>query len=124
VLKINGQADETSSRTERIERVWQPNDEVEMILDMPVRQMVAHPNIKDCQGKIALQRGPIVYGFEALDNPGPAQLMLAEHPACKLERRPDLLEQLSKELLRMEKRFSRCHFTHWLTEPGLHSKFG
>ena len=65
-------------------------DEIQLELEMPVQQMVAHPNIKDCQGKVALQRGPIVYGFEALDNGGSTNVTLGK-AVFEVEHRPDFL---------------------------------
>ena len=58
---------------------------------MPVQRMTAHPNITNCRGKVALQRGPLVYGFEGHDNAGNARVTIARDPAFKVERRPDLL---------------------------------
>jgi hypothetical protein len=42
-------------------------DIVELDLPMPVRFMAAHPNVADARGKIAVQRGPIVYCLEGDD---------------------------------------------------------
>jgi DUF1680 family protein len=39
-------------------------------LPMPVRRIVANPGVKDDVGKAAIQRGPIVYALEAVDNGG------------------------------------------------------
>ena len=36
-----------------------------LTLPMPVRRVVAHAGVKDDEGKVALQRGPLVYAFEA-----------------------------------------------------------
>lgn len=54
----------------RLEREWKSGDFVELILPMPVRRVLAHPNVKDSAGKTALQRGPILYVFEGADNGG------------------------------------------------------
>jgi len=37
---------------------------------MPVVRMEAHPEVVENKGKVAIRRGPIVYGFEGLDNDG------------------------------------------------------
>lgn len=47
--------------------------------------------IKDCVGKVALQRGPLVYGFEGLDNHGKAAVELGAQPRLRVEPRGDLL---------------------------------
>jgi len=53
-----------------IERRWQPGDVVELVLPMPVRTVAAHAQVEDNLGKVALQRGPLVYAAEAIDNDG------------------------------------------------------
>jgi DUF1680 family protein len=53
-----------------ISRAWQPGDFIELILPMPVRTVGAHPLVEDAVGKVALQRGPLVYAAEAIDNDG------------------------------------------------------
>ena len=35
---------------------------------MPVRELIAHPEIKEDSGRVAIQRGPLVYCFEWPDN--------------------------------------------------------
>jgi len=43
------------------------------------------------KGQVALQRGPIVYGFEALDNAGRVDVQLARDAGFTTQARPDLL---------------------------------
>ncbi|NJN82544.1 MAG: glycoside hydrolase family 127 protein [Caldilineaceae bacterium] len=52
----------------RIQRQWQPGDEVKLELPMPIRRVVAHPQVEADAGRVALERGPLVYCFEAVDN--------------------------------------------------------
>lgn len=47
-----------------IERNWQPGDRIELNLSMPVKFVVAHPAVNEDSGKVALQRGPLVYCLE------------------------------------------------------------
>jgi uncharacterized protein len=54
----------------RLARAWRSGDEIELDLPMPVRRVVAHPDVKDSAGMVALQRGPIVYCFEGADHGG------------------------------------------------------
>lgn len=75
----------------RLEREWRAEDRVTLELEMPARRMEAHPMIRDAVGKVALQRGPLVYGFEGVDNGGRADLELPEHVELQVEKRPDLL---------------------------------
>ena len=53
-----------------IEREWSTDDVVALNLPMPVRTVHANPMVKADAGKVALQRGPIVYCLEACDNVG------------------------------------------------------
>jgi DUF1680 family protein len=44
--------------------------EIELELDMPVERVYADPRVKADVGRVALQRGPIVYCLEGVDNGG------------------------------------------------------
>ena len=59
-----------------ISRKWKKNDKVEMTLPMDVRRVVANTNVPDDIGKIALQRGPIMYCAEWKDNNGLASNLI------------------------------------------------
>lgn len=52
-----------------LDREWTAGDEVELDLEMPVRMVESHPRVRQNAGRIALQRGPIVYCFEGCDQP-------------------------------------------------------
>lgn len=52
----------------RIARAWQQGDIVELVLEMPVERMRSHPLVRGNAGKVALQRGPLVYCLEQADN--------------------------------------------------------
>ena len=47
-----------------IARVWTPGDTVTLVLPMPVRRVVADARVADTRGKVALERGPLVYAAE------------------------------------------------------------
>jgi len=53
-----------------IERTWQQGDHIELRFPMPARRVIAHKNVKEDAGKVAIQRGPLVYCAEAIDNKG------------------------------------------------------
>jgi len=60
-----------------IDRDWQDGDEVVLELDMSARRIYAHPSMRANAGKVALQRGPLVYCLEEADNGAPiTSLML------------------------------------------------
>ena len=51
-----------------IEREWQPGDVVMYGMEMPVQTVWAHPAVRHLQGRLAIQRGPIVYCLEGVDH--------------------------------------------------------
>lgn len=53
-----------------ISRTWKKGDRVEVVLPMEVRRVAANAKVKDDNGKVALQRGPIMYCAEWVDNEG------------------------------------------------------
>jgi len=52
-----------------IDRTWKKGDVIDLNLPMPVRRVVANENVKSDTGRVALQRGPIVFCAEWPDNP-------------------------------------------------------
>ena len=59
-----------------VRREWKPGDEIALSLDMPVETVRAHAAVADDSGLVALQRGPLVYALESVDN-GPGLHRLA-----------------------------------------------
>ena len=55
-----------------IDRAWKTGDTVEIAMNMPVRRVKAHENVKDDRGRLAVERGPVVYCAEGADNGGKA----------------------------------------------------
>ena len=93
-IKINGESLklEMSKGYARLHRAWKANDTVELVLPMPVERVKAHPNVKANVGRVALQRGPIVYCLEGADNTGAVRnLILPRDAQLTPEFRPDLL---------------------------------
>ena len=48
---------------------WADGDMIELVFAMPVEVVAADPRVKEDTGKRAIQRGPIVYCLEEVDNP-------------------------------------------------------
>ncbi len=69
-LSINGEAQ--AAPAERgyaiLSREWNDGDTIELALAMPVERVMPHPSIRQIAGQIALQRGPLVYCLEEVDN--------------------------------------------------------
>ena len=55
-----------------LDRTWKKGDRIELNLPMEVRKVVADAQIKNNIGKVALQRGPVMYCAEWADNQGKA----------------------------------------------------
>jgi DUF1680 family protein len=94
-LKVNGATAPLALEKgfARIDRTWAKGDQVELVLPMPVRRIVAHPAVEADAGRVALQRGPIVFLAEGPDNPNGRvrNLVLADGAPLTSEYRADLL---------------------------------
>ena len=63
-----------------VERRWHPGDTVELDLPMPIRRTLAHEAVTENRDRVAVERGPIVYCAEGIDNGGHAlDLTLPDH---------------------------------------------
>jgi uncharacterized protein len=72
-------------------RTWSPGDEVTLAMTMPVRRVVADDRVADARGKVALERGPIVYAVEGVDHGGRVlDLVVPESARLHAEPRADL----------------------------------
>jgi DUF1680 family protein len=69
-IKVNG--NETEYKTENgyavINREWKAGDSIEYILPMNIHRVIANNNVVDDRGEVALERGPMVYCLEGIDN--------------------------------------------------------
>ena len=70
-----------------INRNWKKGDVVRIHFDMPVRTVIANPRVAEDRGRIAVERGPLVYCAEWADNEGinPHHLLLARQPQFEIE---------------------------------------
>lgn len=71
-LWVNGKrfATNTTNGFAAINRQWKKGDKVELELPMPVRRVAGNPKIEATRNLVALERGPIVYALEGVDNGG------------------------------------------------------
>jgi len=93
-LKINGLL--VPIRLERgfaaVTRDWAGGDVVDLHLPMPVRRVVAHEAVKADQARVAIERGPLVYTAEFVDNGGRVtNLVLDDQAPLEFQARPALL---------------------------------
>jgi DUF1680 family protein len=69
-----------------VEREWQNGDSVEYRMDMPVQTVWANPAVRYLQGRMALQRGPLVYCLEGVDHGGIGLDRISVDPASLVAR--------------------------------------
>jgi DUF1680 family protein len=74
-------------------RTWNRGDRVDLTLPMPVRRVVANEQVEADRQRVALQRGPIVYAAEWVDNPDARvrNIVLPDTSSLTHEFRPGLL---------------------------------
>jgi DUF1680 family protein len=72
VVKVNGQGVEgvQPGTYLAIRRRWSASDKIELNFDMSTRLLKANPAVTEDRGRVAFQRGPIVFCMEHLDQPG------------------------------------------------------
>ena len=76
----------------RIRRAWRKGDRIDIDLPMEPRRVASHPQVKDNEGRVAVERGPLVYCAEGADNDGRALgLVLADGAMLRAEERPGFL---------------------------------
>ena len=69
-LSINGKRINVSEKKGyAVIKDWKSQDVIALDMDMPVEIVAADPHVKENFGKRAIQRGPLVYCIEEIDNP-------------------------------------------------------
>ena len=94
-LEVNGQAVDLGALDKGyalVSRTWKAGDVVELTLPMPVRRVAANPAVEADRGRVAVERGPLVYCAEGPDNGGRvSNLVLSDGAALTAEMKPELL---------------------------------
>jgi DUF1680 family protein len=70
-IRVNGASIPTSDLNKGyvcITRQWQKGDTLEIEMPMPIRRIAAHRRVEADADRVAIQRGPIVYCLEEIDN--------------------------------------------------------
>jgi len=93
-VKVNGKV--VTSTIEKgyfsINRTWKKGDKVEVHFDMEARTVKPNPAVEADRGKIAVERGPVVYCAEWPDNDfNIFSIILNKKPVFKVETKKDLL---------------------------------
>lgn len=75
-VSVNGRAiaGATAGEYLAVKRRWAAGDRVQLTFDMTPRMVVSNPRVQDDRGRVAVQRGPLVYCIEQLDQPGVTSL--------------------------------------------------
>lgn len=72
-------------------RSWKKGDQIDYIFPMDVRKVKANKLVKDDVGKVAIERGPIVYCLEGVDNPKIDQAEITANTEMTSSFNPNLL---------------------------------
>ncbi len=69
-ISVNGKKNrpEMTNGYARLKQRWEKGDRIEIDFPMPVRKIAANQQVTNDNGKLAYQRGPVVYCFEDKDN--------------------------------------------------------
>lgn len=57
-----------------ITRAWSAGDVVSVLFDVSVRLTISHPSVDAVRGTVAVERGPVVYCLESMDQPADMSL--------------------------------------------------
>ncbi len=93
-LKLNGKQIPVTLKDgyTQIERKWKTGDQIELTLPMPIRRVITNEKVEANRGRTAIQRGPIVYCVEGVDNNGSvSNIVLDDNTPLKAGFRKDLL---------------------------------
>ena len=93
-VKVNGQPVESELQDGyfTIERRWKKGDKVEVHFDMEPRVVKAHAKVEADRGRVAVERGPLVYCAEWPDNDFDIMSVLVNRrPQFETVEKPDLL---------------------------------
>ena len=91
-LAYNGQMEHTKVELgyATLEHNWRDGDVVELCIDMEVELVEADPRVKANVGKRAVQRGPLVYCLEQIDNPAITKAVITSDMAFTTTRNDGL----------------------------------
>ncbi len=94
-LKLNGRAHRDAVASDgfiRLARKWQKGDVIELDLPMPIEQVACDPNVEENRGRLAIQRGPVVFCLEGCDHPvSVSQIAIPKGARLEARFEPELL---------------------------------
>ncbi|MDW7759884.1 MAG: glycoside hydrolase family 127 protein [Acidobacteriota bacterium] len=98
VVKVNGEEAALDIRNGYVSlrRTWRDGDRVEISLPMAPRRVLSHEAVEVNRGRVAVERGPLVYCAEWPDNDGRVhQFVLPDASDLRVEHRPGLLNGIT-----------------------------
>ena len=94
-VKVNGENISIASLEKgfiKIQREWKQNDEIILTLPMDVQRVYANEKVEADRGRVAIQRGPVVFCAEDIDNSNQVRfLFLPRNSTFQSQFEPDLL---------------------------------
>jgi DUF1680 family protein len=74
-VRVNGRAVDGAKPGEylAVRRTWNPGDRIELAMDMTPHLLRANQAVMEDVGKVAMQRGPVVFCMEGLDQKAPTE---------------------------------------------------
>jgi hypothetical protein len=96
-VQVNGEAVSTVNAHRgsylAVARTWKPGDVVSLSFPMQPVMMASNPRVTDDYGRTAMQRGPLVYALEQIDQAGAAlaDVFVRPNGAVQTDTRRDLL---------------------------------
>ncbi|WP_071146276.1 aceric acid hydrolase [Bacteroides ihuae] len=113
-LKVNGEVVNNLLKADtyaEVNRVWKKGDQVEFVMDMPVKLIESNPLVEETRNQTVVKRGPLVYCLEGIDIEGghkidnvvipadikftPKKIAIAGSPMVALEGIAQLLPEVS-----------------------------
>ena len=98
-IKVNGEAVESGLEKGyfSVSRQWKKGDVVEVHFDMEPRTVKANAKVEADRGRVAVERGPVVYCAEWPDNDfSVLGVLVNRKPEFTFERKPDLLHGINE----------------------------
>jgi DUF1680 family protein len=74
-----------------ITRQWKKGDKIELSLPVQPRIVTASDSVKTIKNKLVIAAGPVIYGFESLDNPGLTSYSVSPADKVSINYNADLL---------------------------------
>ena len=93
-VRVNGQSAPADIKDGfvTLRRPWKPGDTIDVHLPIEAREVVAHEKVAADRGLVAIERGPLLYCLEGIDNGGTLPpIALHGGEAFASEFKPDLL---------------------------------